>query len=177
MNASTITIRAAEPADALALSTLIGSEGVVEGTLQMPMVAHATRVDNLSKSDPLGIRLVAVTPDGTIAGYAGLGSVGNSLRRAHARYLFITIGKDWQGQGIGDRLMREVLHWADHWGAVLRIELTVFADNARAIALYEKHGFVHEGRLRAMALRDGEYVDGLGMARLHPKPPQLPTAA
>jgi hypothetical protein len=35
----------------------------------------------------------------------------------------------------------------------------------------------HEGRMRGFALRDGEYVDALMMARLHPNPPRLAPAA
>jgi putative acetyltransferase len=57
---------------------------------------------------------------------------------------------------------------------VLRIELTVYTDNHRAIKLYQKFGFQEEGVRRAYALRDGVYVDALAMGRLHPKPPQLP---
>jgi L-phenylalanine/L-methionine N-acetyltransferase len=56
---------------------------------------------------------------------------------------------------------------------VLRLELDVFADNQRAIALYRKFGFVHEGTHQAYALRDGAYVDSLSMARLHPAPPRI----
>jgi putative acetyltransferase len=51
--------------------------------------------------------------------------------------------------------------------------LTVYTDNAGAIALYRKFGFVDEGVHRAFALRDGVYVDALAMARLHPNPPRL----
>jgi putative acetyltransferase len=45
----------------------------------------------------------------------------------------------------------------------------VFADNARAIALYKRHGFVEEGRLRGYAIRHGEYADCLAMARWRPE--------
>ena len=55
--------------------------------------------------------------------------------------------------------------------------VTIVRDNARAIALYRKHGFVEEGTSRAHALRDGVYVDSLLMGRLHPRPPQLTAAA
>ena len=47
-----------------------------------------------------------------------------------------------------------------------RIELTVFADNAAAIRLYEKFGFELEGTHRAYAYRDGQFADALCMARL-----------
>jgi hypothetical protein len=48
---SNISIRAAEPADAAAMSALMGSPGVFEGTLQMPYAAVASRVERFSKID------------------------------------------------------------------------------------------------------------------------------
>ena len=41
-------------------------------------------------------------------------------------------------------------------GRSVRIELWAHSDNARAIALYEKVGFVREGLLRATGVIDGE---------------------
>ena len=174
-----ITIRAAEPSDALAVSALIGSDGVFEGTLQMPYAAAASRVDRFSKMDPHCVQLVAVARDvdhGTeqIVGHAGLFTTSASPRRMHVRGLGIAVAGAWQGKGIGDQLMQALLHWADNWAGVLRIELNVYTDNVRAIALYQRHGFVQEGVMRAMALKDGVYADSLAMARFHPHPPTLP---
>jgi L-phenylalanine/L-methionine N-acetyltransferase len=173
---ASIRIRASEPTDAAAISALIGSENVFEGTLQMPLTAVASRVERYSKIDTNSLHIVAVhaTQAGEqIVGAAGLFSLHNSLRRAHARGLALTVASGWQGQGIGHQLMEAATDWADNWAGVLRIELTVFADNARAITLYERHGFMHEGTMRAFALRDGVYADALAMSRLHPKPPAL----
>ena len=45
-----------------------------------------------------------------------------------------------------------------------QLELTVFADNTRAIRLYEKVGFVKTGVLpRAYRLKDGSYHDEVQM--------------
>ena len=54
-------------------------------------------------------------------------------------------------------------------GALLdlkRLELTVYVDNAPAIRVYEKFGFVIEGTHRMHAFRDGVFVDSHLMARL-----------
>jgi RimJ/RimL family protein N-acetyltransferase len=44
------------------------------------------------------------------------------------------------------------------------LELEVRTDNARAIALYDKIGFVREGILRDSFFIDGEYFDAIAMA-------------
>ncbi|MEO8525784.1 MAG: GNAT family N-acetyltransferase, partial [Caldimonas sp.] len=74
-------------------------------------------------------------------------------------------------------LMQAMCDYADRWMGVLRIELTVYIDNERAIALYRKFGFEIEGRCRGYAMRDGQYVDAFSMARIHPAPPTIPPRA
>ena len=167
-----ITIRALEPADAQEVSALTGAPGTFEGTLQLPDMPVASRLEWLQKLEPHSCRLVAVA-QGQVVGSAGLHPAGLSLRRAHVRMLGIGIATGWQGKGVGRLLIARLLDWADHWAGVLRIELTVHADNQRAIALYRSMGFVEEGRHRAYAIKDGRYVDALCMARLHPNPPRL----
>jgi L-phenylalanine/L-methionine N-acetyltransferase len=177
MNHDAISIRAAEPSDAAALSALIGSEGVFEGTSQLPLMPVASRLERYSKIDPSGLLIVACIQEaGTekIIGMLGLHLVQPGLRRAHVRGLGIAIDAAWQGQGVGQRLMTAGMHWADNWAGILRIELTVLEDNSRAIALYERHGFVREGLMQAHIMHGGQLADTLAMARLHPKPPVLP---
>jgi len=173
MEAADIVIRPAEPADAPAVSALLGRIGTVEGTLQIPDAPIASRLEMLQRVEPRDCKLVAVA-GGEVVGMAGLHTIQSSLRRQHVRLLGIGLAPEWQGRGIGTKLMERLLHWADHWAGVLRIELHVHADNQRAIAMYRRFGFVEEGRHRAYALKAGQYVDSLSMARLHPNPPQLP---
>ncbi len=52
----------------------------------------------------------------------------------------------WQGRGVGRALMEAAVDLADNWLSLTRLELTVFADNAPAIRLYERVGFEVEGR-------------------------------
>jgi L-phenylalanine/L-methionine N-acetyltransferase len=171
-----ITIRAAEPTDAAAISALIGSEGVFEGTSQLPLMPVASRVERYAKMDVNNLALVAVVQPAEgeqVVGNLGLFVLNPSLRRMHVRGLGIAVHHNWQGQGVGQRLMTAAMDWADNWAGILRIELNVFADNTRAIALYERHGFVKEGLMKAYSLRGGVYEDTWAMARLHPNPPKL----
>lgn len=96
--------------------------------------------------------------------------VGNvTMRRSwrrglrHAALLGISIRAAYRDRGLGRRLMTEAIAWAKERG-VTRIELHVLVWNARAIALYEKLGFVHEGRLRGALWVGGELCDDFVMA-------------
>lgn len=72
-----------------------------------------------------------------------------------------------QGSGFAQSMIGEAIALMREEG-VLRVELLVEADNARALAFYRKLGFEQEGRLRAAYKRanEPEYVDELLMARL-----------
>jgi putative acetyltransferase len=84
----------------------------------------------------------------------------------HVGSIGMAVRDDWQGRGVGTALMEAALDLADNWLNLTRVELTVYVDNAPAIALYEKFGFEVEGTHRRMAFRNGGYVDGYSMARL-----------
>ncbi|MBS0340475.1 MAG: GNAT family N-acetyltransferase [Proteobacteria bacterium] len=172
MTDNAIVVRSAEPADSEGISELLGSRGVFEQLLQMPDAPVASRLESLRATDQQICRLVAID-DGRIVAHAGLHKTQTSPRRQHVRGLGIAVAASHQGQGLGRILMKRLLAWADDWGAVLRIELWVYADNQRAISLYTHSGFVEEGRHQAYALRDGQFVDAVSMARLHPRPPRL----
>ncbi len=80
--------------------------------------------------------------------------------------LGICVRDDYTGRGIGTALMAAILDLADNWLNVHRVELDVYADNAAAIHLYEKFGFVREGVRRDVVFRAGRYVDCYHMGRL-----------
>jgi putative acetyltransferase len=168
---SPVHIRRAREADAPAFCAMFSDPSVYGGTLQMPYPSEAHWRKRLADSDLPGTRHIHLVAerDGQLLGSAGLHPVNDSPRRAHAMGLGITVAGPAQGQGVGKALMRALLQVADQWANVLRIELTVFADNQRAIALYRSMGFEEEGRLRGYAFRDGRYEDTLAMARWRPE--------
>ncbi|MDQ2779874.1 MAG: GNAT family N-acetyltransferase [Pseudomonadota bacterium] len=168
-----VTLRRATVQDAAAFARLMGDPTVYSATMQLPYASeevwHQRLTDNLLPTRALDMLLVA-EHEGNLVGSAGLHPQLQSRRR-HAAMLGITVVGEAQGRGVGRALMQALCDQADGWAGLLRIELSVFADNARAIALYERFGFVHEGRFRGYALRNGVYEDVLAMARWHPRPP------
>lgn len=179
-----ITVRRATLADAAAFARVNGDPEVLPNLLQVPYPSEEfwkARLGELLAPGKHDILLVAERPgpDGQpqVVGNAGLLASGAALRRRHVMNLGIAIASDAQGQGVGSTLMKALCDWADRWGQVLRIELTVFTDNVRAIALYRRFGFEQEGLHRGYALRNGQYADTLSMARLHPAPPTIRASA
>lgn len=175
----TVTIRRATTRDAAAYARIMGDPAVYAGLMQMPHPSEemwaARLADSLVPGKP-DLLLVA-EEQGHVVGSAGMHAAGASPRRRHVMMVGISVAKEAQGRGVGSALMAEMCDYADRWAGVLRLELTVYVDNAPAIALYRKFGFEPEGTHRAYAMRDGQYVDVLAMARLHPNPPALPGPA
>ena len=75
------------------------------------------------------------------------------------------VHKDYQNRGIGRALLQEAVNLADNWLMLIRLELTVFTDNERAIHLYESMGFQREGIRRKAAVRNVFYMGEVAMAR------------
>jgi [ribosomal protein S18]-alanine N-acetyltransferase len=81
--------------------------------------------------------------DGKLIGYAGIARLG---RIRPYEYEIHTIGVDptYQGQGIGTRLVSELLERASDSVVFLEVR----TDNVPAIKLYERFGFVNVGLRR-----------------------------
>ena len=74
--------------------------------------------------------------------------------------LGILIGKiENRGKGHGSDAMRLIIDFCWRHLNLTRLALVVQADNAPAIAIYEKLGFETEGALRRAQFIDGQWVD------------------
>jgi len=167
--AAGVLIRRAEPQDYEGVALSMADESAYTGTLQTPFPSKEMwrkRVADLADTDYL---LVACAGDRVI-GHAGLHRTSKSPRRAHAMMVGMAIESAWQGKGVGTALLAALIDLADNWLNVTRLELTVFVDNKRALALYRKFGFEVEGTYRAYALRNGRFTDSYAMARIKEKP-------
>lgn len=165
-----IAVRRASADDCEAVWRIFQDHDAYAGTLQAPFPSREAWRKRIGEP-PEGDFVLVAEADGQVVGNAGLHKTGSSPRRAHSMLLGIVVRRDWQGKGVGSALMHALVELADNWLPVIRIELTVFTDNERAIALYRKFGFEIEGTHKGYALRDGRYVDTYSMARVRSKPP------
>lgn len=156
-----VVIRPIEPGDAdehLAVFVSVAAEGRWIGT-ELPIEpAQAQRI-RASAIDPSdNARTYVAVVDGRLVGFA---HVGIDRGRAH---LGMAILDGFRGQGIGRRLLDGCVEWAREHGAH-KVDLEVWPHNEAAIALYQRAGFVTEGRRRRHWRRlSGELWDSIEMS-------------
>jgi putative acetyltransferase len=148
------------------------------GVVQLP--------DEMRKSDEEALENVRkFLPGGTNAGPRGCLFVVEMERRVvgegsikrmapsrlrHIAHIGLSVHPELQGQGLGRALMQAMMDWArsvrdPKLPDITRVDLAVFADNARARRLYESFGFEVEGvRKNFIRYEDGRMTDDLIMA-------------
>lgn len=165
MSQDEILIRASEPEDVPDLTAVMNQPRAVWGTMQLPFTSIATRRERFKVTSASQTMLVAVI-DGKVIGSLGLSRLEG--RRGHVGTFGMAVHDAYAGRGAGAALIAAAVEQADRWLNLRRLELTVWTDNTRAIALYERFGFEREGLMRDYAWRDGAYADAISMARLRP---------
>lgn len=90
-----------------------------------------------------------------LIGLGGVGPVSASSKCRHRGELAITIRRRWWGLGLGRGLVERLCREARDLGYE-QMELEVMEDNARAVALYERCGFVTCGLLPDAYRAEGE---------------------
>ncbi len=114
--------------------------------------------------------LVAVTPDGELIGQANISGGPRAGQRTVG--LAIALAPDWRNRGLGTAMIRQLIDYCRQSPAIHRMELGVYTNNPRAIHVYEKLGFVHEGvdREAFWKEKEGGYLDSHRMAMLFDDP-------
>jgi RimJ/RimL family protein N-acetyltransferase len=164
-----IVIRNALPADATTLCEAERETARTPGLLvsrpaELNPTAFERKIIALSRD---GLYLVAER-NGQLAGHALLEPLGLEALR-HILVLTIVVHPGYQGQGVGSALMTRLLDWARARPALARVELRVRETNQRARRLYERFGFVEEGRLqKRIRLPDGTFIADITMAWFAP---------
>lgn len=141
-----ITVRPSRARDARACIAIVAEAAaerprtlaLQENELWAPRVWRRNRVE----WGPSGAWLVAVI-DGTVVGQLTLDRGSRSVTR-HSAGFGITVAASARGCGVGRALLSVVDTYARENG-VTRLELGVFPDNERAIALYTSMGYTQEG--------------------------------
>lgn len=83
-------------------------------------------------------------------------------RLAHTGEIALSVRKKYWHIGVGSAIMETLIELAKE-ASLKNVELGVYADNERAIALYRRFGFEEIGRHRGKMYVDGEYYDEILM--------------
>ena len=166
------TIREAVPADARGYIRLIKNvlredppvdTPYAPDEFNPPVERIAARIAEVA--DQANSLFLVAEADRSIVGTLTCGG-GTLEADRHMTALGVYVAKPWRDQGIGRALMARCVAWAQASPVVERVELEVYAQNARAIHLYEQFGFVHEGCKRRLYYQHGSPIDMLIMALL-----------
>ena len=109
--------------------------------------------------------LLVVEIDGQIVSASNV-ECGERKSARHVGQIGISILPEYRGVGLGSAIVKAMIDWASVHPIIEKLALGVWADNAPAIALYEKMGFIEEGRkVREVKYADGSYDDCILMHR------------
>jgi len=162
-----LVVREGRARDARAVRDLIAAVAAEPSIplLTTPQAMTTERVRGYiagARAGGLGLFLVGEI-DGAIVGNIG----GRVLDIEPSRHVFeigMSVAASARDVGVGSALLDAALAWAAVAG-YQKVVLSVFPHNERAISLYERHGFVHEGVRARQFVREGHYLDEVLMAR------------
>lgn len=103
--------------------------------------------------------------DTTLVSVAHLAGKSRRPRTRHIATLAISVLQSHWHQGIGDAMLGALIEWAQSNPVLRVLDLEVRADNARAMALYTRHGFTLSGRFPQRFRIEGQSFDTLLMVK------------
>lgn len=109
-----------------------------------------------------GNMYTAVERKGKVVGIARV-LKGELEMKKHTGIFRTWIHPDSQGLGIGKQVMNYTLRWG-RTNNLHKLWLTVFSGNEKAVLVYEKSGFIIEGRQKNQVVIDGNFEDEIFMA-------------
>ena len=150
-NGNHIEIRRAAPDDAGAILAYLQTVGGESDNLTFgpegPGLTEAEERDYLARAAASDNALVLLAlHQGTIVGSLSFEG-GHRMRTRHTGELGISVARAFTGSGIGRALLEAVIEWAEESGVIRKLNLRTRVDNAGAIRLYERLGWVAEGRI------------------------------
>jgi ribosomal protein S18 acetylase RimI-like enzyme len=164
-----VRVRPATPDDATAVDDLVAGvlaedRWFIRAPGEYAGDAAWHRADLRRLGDAANSLALVAELDGRVVGLvtARGGALG---RTRHVARVEVFVADGAREAGIGSALVGELVRRSTERPLIRKLSLAVFADNARAIALYRRHGFVDEGLRRGeYRERDGQLRDDLLMA-------------
>ena len=115
----------------------------------------------------LGLPFLVARTGGEVAGYAYAGPWRRKAAYRHTVEDSVYLAAGRTGQGLGRRLLGELLTRCGQAGArqVIAVIADAGADSEASIALHRSFGFAHAGRLARVGHKHGRWIDTVLMQR------------
>ena len=164
-----VVLRPAEVGDAAALLDFFRSVGGESDYLSFGTEGPGLSLDEerafIARSQALdNVFFLVAELEGAIVGCVTFEG-GKRKRTRHIGEFGVSVLSACHGRGIGRALIERLIAWASEGGVVRKIDLRVSTDNAIAIALYQRLGFVSEGLVTRDLYFDCVFHDALMMGR------------
>jgi RimJ/RimL family protein N-acetyltransferase len=160
--------------------------GAVAAMLSDPDVLRFTRVPDPTPADFPQQWLAAYEAgrrDGTREAFAALDGDGRfvglalafGIDRAEAEAeLGYIVAPEARGRGLGTAILRALTDWAFAETGVQRLQLFVDVENPASLRVAERSGYVREGVMRSVHVKNGRRIDAVVLSRLPTDPEPLP---
>lgn len=165
-----VVIRAPRAEDAsaiMAFDMAVQSEEHLQGMdMDEPSMNLAERefwIASISESDDCFTLVVEC--EGKIVGLLESRIREHPRLNSHVLRFYLSIVKELWGKSLGTKLLEIMIKWAKSEPKIEKISLSVLSSNLRALGLYQRMGFVEDGRKKKeYQLPDGSYADEVYMA-------------
>jgi L-amino acid N-acyltransferase YncA len=164
------TVRAATPGDAAAVQAIYAFH-VAHGTASFDTEAPDTGFwrDKIAQVRAKGWPFLAAERDGEVVGHAYATQFRDRAAYAHTCENSIYVADEARGQGVGSTLLAALVAAARASGFEQMIAVIGGGEPA-SVALHEKLGFAHAGRMHNVGYKFGRKFDTVYMQRDLTKP-------
>jgi len=158
-----LTLRPAEPKDAPQVLAYIEqaaseSENLTFGPGEFGISLEQERVFLQQAAEALTSLYLLAEIEGEIVGVLTF-SAEKRPRVQHGGEFGMSVLRKYWNLGIGGQMLASLIAWARQTRIIRKINLRVHVDNLSAIHLYEKYGFVREGRRTREFYLHGQFID------------------
>jgi len=112
--------------------------------------------------------IIVAEEKGSIVGFACLSKWSDKCAYSLTAEISIYVKNDYQGKGIGKKLMEEIIKEGEKAG-LHAVIARITAGNKSSINLHEKFGFEHIGVMKEVGKKFGKFLDVYLMEKLYNK--------
>ena len=161
-----LTTRLAQPPDAEAIRAIYNLE-VTQSTVTFDLVPRSLeeQVDWIEEHSGGHPAIVAVDASGTVVGFASLTPYRPRPAYAPTVEDSVYVARDRRGEGIGKRLLADLVDLARDHG-FHSVIARIVGDGEGSIALHAACGFVEIGREQQVGRKFGKWLDVVLMQRM-----------